>query len=159
MQRPLQILLIISAMLTSMATDTHAQAADSTHTAINNRMVQNIIAQDSLRTDSIYKKQIERNAELSADSSRVSMKRTSTLPESTKPRFIPDPQKATWLAVVFPGAGQIPHGWPWYFPEPDRYTTANIGSSPSYMADSSAAYTHSIGTVKCIATTVKPFST
>lgn len=67
---------------------------------------------DSLYMDSIY----HAGTMLADDSSRVFMKRNAMPAGVAKPRFIPDPQKATWLAVAFPGAGQIYNRKYWKLP-------------------------------------------
>ena len=47
------------------------------------------------------------------NNSRVAQKRNTKIETA---RFIPDPQKATWLGVVFPGAGQIYNRKYWKLP-------------------------------------------
>lgn len=67
---------------------------------------------DTLRIDSVQKA----TATLASDSSRVSKKRLATdVPEKIA-RFKPEPYKATWLAVVLPGAGQIYNRKYWKLP-------------------------------------------
>lgn len=109
-----QILSVAVWLLLLATTDAVAQTDDSTSITHNDSLVAISARHDSLLIDKAYNEAVTVIA--SSDSSRVSMKRNFSAERPLKPRFVPDPQKATWLAVVFPGAGQIYNRKYWKLP-------------------------------------------
>lgn len=109
-----QILSVAVWLLLLATTDAVAQTDDSTSITRNDSLVAISARHDSLLIDRTYNEAVTVIA--SSDSSRVSMKRNFLAERPLKPRFVPDPQKATWLAVVFPGAGQIYNRKYWKLP-------------------------------------------
>lgn len=103
-------------------TDVHAQNARLKRQGILKDSLTAItpIRKDSLLTDSLNRRNLQELKQLEAPIDTASLAQQSDsiqqrIPQAKK-RFVPDANKATWLAMVFPGAGQIYNRKYWKLP-------------------------------------------
>lgn len=95
----------------------HAQVADTTATDTLMEKIPILIA-DTLGSDTIARINGQLVAEVEAplDTTIVDSLLTSRLKKRDKSHFVPDPIRSMWLALIFPGGGQIYNRKFWKLP-------------------------------------------
>lgn len=102
--------------------DVHAQNAKQRRQGVprDSLTIQKSISKDSILIDSLDRKNKTELALLEApiDTTTLTLKVDSAQQEMPQPkkRFIPNPNRAVWLALVFPGGGQIYNRKYWKLP-------------------------------------------
>ncbi|WP_321481336.1 DUF5683 domain-containing protein [uncultured Bacteroides sp.] len=120
----LSIILLFCILQLTIGIDAHAQEAAAKRKRISNRKVEqnDSLASDSLthlRADSLLKvnqKNLKQLTSKTETQKQINAVQDSIQKRSPVKQWIPDSGKATWLALVFPGGGQIYNRKYWKLP-------------------------------------------
>lgn len=110
-------ILLAAVILVLGLTASNANAQETNNTLVPDTTVTVVsMMPDSLAIDSIYRNMQFERPSASPDSSRVAMKRMQNNRTEVPTLWKPDPVKATWLALIIPGGGQIYNRKYWKLP-------------------------------------------
>lgn len=117
------LVLVLLALFSASGLELHAQQALKRRQGIKRDSIQReMLLQDSIqmRTDSIEQRNAKQLKELEApvDTTALMQQQEESVQETRIPkeRFIPNPNRAVWMALVIPGAGQIYNRKYWKLP-------------------------------------------